>query len=148
VFTDYFTSAKIEPSGYVKFRISKDWLKSGNAEKSDVKFLKWKDGKWVELSSKLIDEDDSYYYFKVELDSFSLFAVLAKEKISLPSIPSIPAPTLTATEGVVETPTATPTSKSTAPLKPVTPISTEIIIVIAVIIIVFAIVVYAAKRGR
>jgi PGF-pre-PGF domain-containing protein len=93
VFTEYGTSNVVEPSGYMNFRISKEWLSDVGADATDVIFLKW-DGEWIELPTELIDEDDDYFYFRVSLDSFSFFAIITEEKVSLPiSVSETPAPT-------------------------------------------------------
>lgn len=100
VFTQFGTSNKVEPTGHFKHRIAKDWLNQIGASPSDIQYLKFKDGKWIDLPSQLVERDGNYYYFQVELDSFSLFAVVAKEKVSAPSIttstpiekPEIPEP--------------------------------------------------------
>jgi PGF-pre-PGF domain-containing protein len=110
VFTQYGTQSEVEPSGHIKHRISKEWLNSINADSSDVKFLKYKDGKWVELSSEIIDEDSEFIYYKVNLDSFSLFAVVV-EKVTKPTVPYIPpqkTPEPPGALGTPEPPTPTP----------------------------------------
>ncbi|HID43813.1 MAG TPA: PGF-pre-PGF domain-containing protein, partial [Archaeoglobaceae archaeon] len=137
LFTDYFTSAKVEPSGYINFRVPKDWL--GNA---DAKFLKW-DGKWIELSSEVVGEDENFYYFKISVKSFSLFAV-AKE-IPMPVTPVIPTPTPTLTPIITPTPKPTETPTPTPTPAPFwQPTVTIAIVVLAVVIIVFL--AYALRR--
>ena len=89
VFTQFGTTNKVEPTGHFKHRISKEWLRKAGASPSDIQYLKFKDGKWIELPSQLVERDNDYYYFKVELNSFSLFAVIAKQKV----FPSTTTPT-------------------------------------------------------
>jgi hypothetical protein len=36
---------------------------------------------WIELPTELIDEDEGYYYFKAEVESFSVFAIAAAKVV-------------------------------------------------------------------
>lgn len=143
LFTDYFTSVKVEPTGYINFKLVKSDL--NRADESDVQFLKWTGSKWNELSSEFVDEDEEYYYFRVNLDSFSLFAVTIQKEETAPSIPSIPS-----TPIPTKTPVVTPTISTTSPTPSITPTplwkSTEVIIVIAVILAAIAVLGYVAWR--
>jgi len=145
VFTQYGTQTKVEPSGYFKHRVSKEWLSSIGAEASEVSFLKWDNG-WIELSSEIVDEDDDYYYFKVNLDSFSLFAVVAKKKVAPPA-PPIPekTPEMPVPEETKEiiTPPATP-----APEKPVEGFPIQFVAIGLLIVIIDTVVAILVKRKR
>jgi len=112
VFVEFGTTNKLEPSGYIKFKISKKWMESKGVKSSDIQFLKYSEDKWIELSGELIDEDSDYSYFKVNLESFSLFAVVAKSKVSIPAIPP-PTPEKSPEEVAMEeiTTPAKPTSE-------------------------------------
>ncbi|HID93570.1 MAG TPA: PGF-pre-PGF domain-containing protein [bacterium (Candidatus Stahlbacteria)] len=120
VFTKYGTQTKVEPSGYLKYRISKEWLKNNNAEPSDIKFLKWDGEKWIQLSSEVVGEDNEYYHFKVSLDSFCLFAVVVKEAkaVTTPVTAATTIPvsevTQTATPKITPKPVATATPAATS----------------------------------
>jgi PGF-pre-PGF domain-containing protein len=123
VFTQYGTSSKVEPSGYIEHRVSKEWLNNHGASSSDVQFLKY-DGMWIKLSSELVDEDSEYYYYRINLDSFCLFAVVIPEVSPVvPANPTevvttiIPSETPTATVTVTVTVTETPLPTQTTPTK-------------------------------
>jgi len=122
VFTKQGTSTTLEPAGSIKVRVEKEWINRIGATSSDIKFVKYKYDTWIDVSSEVIDSDDQYYYFKLNLDSFSLFAVIKKSSVSLPSM-SFPMST--------PTPTATPTPAEdtsdsvTEPETTSTPSSTE-----------------------
>jgi len=140
VFTQYGTQKKVEPSGYLKYRVSKEWLGSINAEPSDIKFLKWDNG-WIELSSEVLDEDDDYYYFKVNLDSFSLFAVVAVKKVT--PTPQIPEETETPVEEKTKeitkpTPITTTPTPTPAWWQQPTGIAAIVIIIVAIIVLAYA----------
>jgi len=140
VFTQHGTQKKVEPSGYLKYRVSKEWLSSINAEPSDIKFLKWDNG-WIELSSEIVDEDDDYYYFKVNLDSFSLFAVVSVKKVT--TTPQIPEETETSVPEKtkeITTPTPITTTPTPAPAwwQQPTGIAAIVIVIGAIIVLAYA----------
>lgn len=162
IFTKYGTQTKVEPSGYIKHRVSKEWLKNNNAEPSDIKFLKWDSSKWIELSSEVVGEDDSYYHFKVSLDSFCLFAVVVEAKaVTVTPTPTAtpevteatPTPEITATPTteVKATPTATPSRSETPEIsKPADQWwqqPTSIIVFAAVVLCFIGLLVYFVRRG-
>lgn len=124
VFTKQGTSTEIEPSGSMKVKVDKEWMDSVGATSSDIKFVKYKYNTWIDVSSEYIESDDQYCYFKLNLDSFSLFAVIKKSSVSLPpmSFPmSTPAATdtpttadeLSSTSEPENTPTPTPSGEQT-----------------------------------
>ena len=139
VFTQRETQKKVEPSGYFKYRVSKEWLSSINAQINDIRFLKWDNG-WIELSSKVVDEDDDYYYFKVDIDSFSLFAVVAVKKVT--PTPQIPEETETPVEEKTKEIT-TPITTTPAPAWWQQPTSIAAIVIVIGAIIVLA---YVLRR--
>jgi len=140
VFVKYGTSEKVEPSGYIEFKVPKSWLNEKGYTKDQIVLVKWKDGKWIELPTEVIKEDDSYVYYKAKLSSFSLFAIIAKA-----------APVVTTTEVPVTT-TVVPTTTAVVPTTTVAvkppAVSPTVIAGIIVAIIVIAIVIYAVTRRK
>ncbi len=71
----------------VKFEVDKTWLTSNNLDKNDLTILKFDNttSKWNELKTDFDSEDDNFYYYTIELDSFSFFAIGEKAKTSIVS---------------------------------------------------------------
>jgi|GEM_PF-6196153 PGF-pre-PGF domain-containing protein len=140
VFVEFGTLNELEPSGYIKFRVPKAWLNSVGAKATDIQFLKYTDGNWVELEMEMESEDD-YYNYIINLDSFSLFAVVAKSKVSPPiTIPTFPEQTpeeAVTEEEAVKTPEATPTVKPAKDEFPLLYAAGGLLVVIAAIVVVF-----------
>ena len=64
----------------VNFRAEKTWMTSNNVVKENVDVYKFNEGSsvWDELESTYVEEDNNYYYYDVELTSFSYFAIAEK----------------------------------------------------------------------
>jgi hypothetical protein len=96
------------------------------------------DNGWEQLDTTLTDEDSEYYSFEAETPSFSPFAIVAREPGSVPDD----------TEGTdvspgddTETPTDTPSGRSTAQ-------TLGIIVLILIVIGVIAYVIYQRKENE
>jgi len=61
----------------VQFRVEKSWASSNGLDKDEVSVYKFDEGssKWNKLATTYASEDDTYYYYDAELDSFSYFAI-------------------------------------------------------------------------
>ena len=61
----------------VQFRVEKTWAASNGVSKEKVAVYKFDESnsKWNELQTTLSSEDSTYYYYDVELASFSYFAI-------------------------------------------------------------------------
>ena len=140
-FVEYDTLTEIEPSGYIKYKLSKEWLTNNGAKPSDVLFLKWDGEKWIELPSEVTGEDDNYYYFKINLESFCIFAVIAEAvntdttsiseststtKVTPEETLGKPTPILEEKSTTTTTITTTPSEKVTSELGTQTHIDTSI----------------------
>lgn len=59
----------------IKVQVEKSWV-SGNVEgMEDVAVFKFDGSDWNELTTTYDSEDDTYYYYTAEVDSFSYFAI-------------------------------------------------------------------------
>jgi PGF-pre-PGF domain-containing protein len=141
VCTQYGTLNKVEPSGYLKFRVLKEWLRSVEAGQSDVKLLKYAD-KWIEIPVELTGEDENYHYFKANLESFSIFSIVAEVKAVTITPTSTPMQVKTEAPEPIET----LESLSTEITTPAPAFSTEMIVTIAVIMSATAVLLYVARR--
>jgi PGF-pre-PGF domain-containing protein len=115
----YGTQEKVKTEGKVKFRVSKQWLKENGYDRDSVILMKYAE-KWIELPTTVVGEDENYVYFETEVKSFSIFAIVAKEKVKAKIIPTQQSPVITETiiptSAVTTTPTSIETrSKTTVP---------------------------------
>ncbi len=64
----------------VTVKVLKSWTSSKGIGKKDVLVFKFDESaeKWNELETVYAEEDDTYYYYDVEVNSFSYFAISAK----------------------------------------------------------------------
>lgn len=64
----------------VQFKVNKTWVSDNGLTKEKVAVSKFDEtgNKWNELTTTYTNEDNSYYYYDVELTSFSYFAISEK----------------------------------------------------------------------
>jgi PGF-pre-PGF domain-containing protein len=74
-------------SAIVKFEVDKSWVSDNNFQKEDVAVFKFDNltNEWKELETIFDFENGNYYVYRVELNSFSYFAI--GEKTRAPIIP-------------------------------------------------------------
>jgi len=74
-----------EEFSYVKarFKVLKTWFAENDVNLSSVELYRYDItvNKWVELPTRLISEDASYYYFESDLPGMSEFAIAAKQNV-------------------------------------------------------------------
>lgn len=63
----------------VSFRVEKDWIDSNGVDESEIGLSRYSEGKWGELSTRKVGEDDRYVYFEAETPGFSPFAITVPE---------------------------------------------------------------------
>ncbi len=63
----------------ITIQVEKNWTFENNVEKEDIAMFKFNEsyGVWDELIINYTEEDETYYYYDVELDSLSYFAIAA-----------------------------------------------------------------------
>ena len=64
----------------VTIQVEKTWASNNGFNKNDLALFKFDDinNKWNELSTVYLEEDDTYYYYEIELTSFSYFVISSK----------------------------------------------------------------------
>ena len=64
----------------MRIKVKKTWVSSEKLTKEDVLVYKFDETseEWKELVTKYVEDDGTYYYYDVELDSFSYFAIGTK----------------------------------------------------------------------
>ncbi len=68
----------------VEFRAEKSWAVSVELGKNDIAVFRYNEtaSRWDELTTNSTGEDVTYYYYEVELDEFSYFAISEKSVVS------------------------------------------------------------------
>jgi PGF-pre-PGF domain-containing protein len=66
--------------GIVTINVEKSWISDNNLDKDQIALFKFNEvtEKWEELITVYKEEDGDYYYYDIELDSFSYFAIGGK----------------------------------------------------------------------
>jgi len=61
----------------LRIQVNKSWVSDNGLNKDNIALFKFDEGvkKWNELSTNYAEADDEFYYYDVELTSFSFFAI-------------------------------------------------------------------------
>lgn len=98
--------------GEITFNVSKEWLAENNIDKTTVVLMKYVDGQWIPLETRMIEEDDQYVYYVAKTPTFSIYAITAgKAVISVEE----KIPTEVPTETPMKTPVVGMTTEKGAP---------------------------------
>jgi len=73
--------------GVVTIQVQKSWVLNNSLVKEDIAMFKFNNNSenWDELTTTYKEEDTDYYYYDIELTSFSYFAISEKVKVGEPS---------------------------------------------------------------
>jgi len=68
----------------VEFRVGRTWAAGVELEKNDIAVFRYNEtaSRWDELTTTSTGEDATYYYYDVELDEFSYFAISEKSVVT------------------------------------------------------------------
>ena len=105
--------------GEITFNVSKEWLAENNIDKTTVVLMKYVDGQWIPLDTRIIGEDDQYVYYVAKTPAFSIYAITAETGKAT----TTPVEEKTPTE--VKTPTETPVKEEKTPTEVETPTKEE-----------------------
>ncbi len=74
-------------SAIIKFEVEKTWFLDNGLDKNDLAVFKFDEASetWNELETNFDSEDDNFYFYTIELDSFSFFVLGEKSKIPIVS---------------------------------------------------------------
>ncbi len=110
--------------GEITFNVSKEWLAENNIDKNSIVLMKYVDGQWIPLETRIIGEDDQHVYYVAKTPAFSIYAITA----GAGKATTTPVEEKTPTE--IETPTETPVeekpSEKKTPAGVKTPIETPV----------------------
>jgi PGF-pre-PGF domain-containing protein len=91
---------------YIHFRVEKRWLEEKGYSPDDIALMKFDGERWIRLQTEKVDESEGYVYYKAKVDSFSLFAIVSKKKMTsgVQTTPTKPKVEVTTTPSVTESP--------------------------------------------
>jgi PGF-pre-PGF domain-containing protein len=124
---DENTGKYIEPKGWIKFMVSKKWLKEKGYSPDDVVMLRYHSGWEVLETKKLGVEDAENIYYKAYTPGFSIFAVAIKaaEEKKPTTEENTTTPTTEEGKAKVEQPTKPSEEKPTTEENTTTPTTEE-----------------------
>ncbi|MFH1052944.1 MAG: PGF-pre-PGF domain-containing protein [Candidatus Woesearchaeota archaeon] len=66
----------------LRFRVKKSWIVYQDIDPKSIIIKRYEKRQWIDISTKIIDEDDSFLYFETKLPDFSYYAIagLMREK--------------------------------------------------------------------
>ncbi|MFH1316875.1 MAG: PGF-pre-PGF domain-containing protein [Candidatus Woesearchaeota archaeon] len=66
----------------LRFRVKKSWILYNDIDPKSITIKRYEKRQWIDISTKIIDEDDSFLFFETKLPDFSYYAIagLKKEK--------------------------------------------------------------------
>ncbi|MDF1558441.1 MAG: PGF-pre-PGF domain-containing protein [ANME-2 cluster archaeon] len=71
LYTKFKTNIKVNPVTQIDFKVPKDWAGS----KDGITLMHYDNG-WKPINTELTGEDANNYYFRVEVESYSIFAIV------------------------------------------------------------------------
>ncbi|MBN2142740.1 PGF-pre-PGF domain-containing protein [Candidatus Woesearchaeota archaeon] len=118
----------LEGLATIKFKVSKDWIKSNGIDKNTVHLKRYKSGSWAILDTKLVSEGLSSVFYEAKTPGFSYFVIAGlKEVDSSPvvaaadefawqdAVASEPAPVVETRGEVEKQPRLSPPAQAGAP---------------------------------
>jgi PGF-pre-PGF domain-containing protein len=88
----------------IGFSVSKEWLTENEVKEGSIALYRYSEGKWNNLNTIKIGEDDSYIYFESETPGFSPFAISANAEEDDTSIVKDVDPKYAESDAETETP--------------------------------------------
>jgi len=64
-----------------KFKVEKTWIKDYKIDKETIRLIRYHDGIWQNLSTTLVNENETYVYYSAESPGFSTFAVVGSKVV-------------------------------------------------------------------
>lgn len=65
------------------FKVAASWIEENNIDKNTVVLIRYHDGEWLNLSTKLLSENDTYFVFVAETEGCSTFAVVGSSLVEI-----------------------------------------------------------------
>ena len=67
----------------IKFKVTQNWIDNENINKSKVKLVRYHNGTWQNLTTTIIDEDETYVYYEAVTSGTSTFAVVGGKMVDV-----------------------------------------------------------------
>ena len=64
-----------------KFKVEKSWIYNNKIDRTTIKLIRYHDGVWQNLSTKLNSENETYIYYTAASPGFSTFAVVGSKVV-------------------------------------------------------------------
>ena len=64
----------------IRFKIDNSWIKARNYNKEEVTLKKYKNKKWIVLSTRFTGSDNKYSYFEAKSNGFSIFVITVEKQ--------------------------------------------------------------------
>ena len=123
-------TVSVEPTnveeGTITFNVSKEWLAENNIDKNSVKLMKYVNGKWIPLETRIIGENERYVYYEAKTPGFSVYAITGGETETTPTTTTFVTTTTVTTTLTTLTTTATATRITSTPTSATPTIATTI----------------------
>lgn len=74
----------------ISFKVDKSWLGENGLKAGDVVLMKFSNGRWIQLETKVVGEDSQYVYYEANTTSFSIYAIAAKTSVTSNTTQTIP----------------------------------------------------------
>ena len=65
------------------FKVEASWIKENNIDKNTVVLIRYHDGEWINLTTKLLSENETYFVFVAETEGCSTFAVIGSSLVEI-----------------------------------------------------------------
>ncbi|ADB58020.1 PGF-pre-PGF domain-containing protein [Archaeoglobus profundus] len=62
----------------ISFKVDKSWLRENGLKARDIVLMKFLNGRWIQLETSVVGEDDHYVYYEAKTTSFSIYAIATK----------------------------------------------------------------------
>lgn len=111
----------------IKFKVEKSWADANNIDPATIALQRLVGSSWTKLTTTLVSQDSTYYYFEAESPGLSVFAIIGQKK---------------------PTPTATTTTTTTQPIPPVVPKISVLYIVAIFSVVLIALVLFFALKSK
>ena len=123
--------ADVLESGVITIQVEKAWVSANDLERDDIVLSRFENGEWNELTTVFEREDDTNYYYTVEITSFSFFAIGGKKAEVIEAAP--------VDDGDAVAPTPTPEEEAKG-------ISTGMLVGIIAIIVIIVVIFWFVKK--
>jgi len=69
----------------IKFKVEKSWLTENNIDPATIALQRLVGSSWTKLSTSMVSEDATYYYFEAESPGLSVFAITGQKVVTTTS---------------------------------------------------------------